>query len=206
MRTWGSAAAVIAAVRDDAAAEGERLERAADAALAALRSAAVPAPDVPDAAPRVASARRAAAELLADEDWQDTVDAAADRDAWIAAVAQQGRRAFATAPDALAWTAALAGEAVRQLPGSACVVTVPAGLSPAPDDAWRLALEASTGRQITLERGPFPAGCIARTPDARVTFDNRLEAREERMRTEWRAALARIYETAVADANVLEPA
>jgi vacuolar-type H+-ATPase subunit E/Vma4 len=206
MKAWGSAAAVIAAVRDDAAVEAERLERAADAALAALRRAAVAASDAPDLAPRVASARRAAAELLADEDWQDMVDAAADRDAWIASIAQQGRRAFATAPEALAWTAALACEAVRQLPGSACVVTVPAGLSPAPDEAWRLALEASTGRQITLERGPFPAGCVARTPDGRVTFDNRLEAREGRMRTRWRAALARIYEAAVADADVLEPA
>lgn len=206
MKTWGSAAAVIAAVRDDAAVEGEHLERAADAAVAALGSAAVASAEGPDPASRLASARRTAAELLADEDWQDTVDAAADRDAWIASVAQQGRRAFATAPDALTWTAALAREAVRQLPGSACVVTVPAGLSPAPDEAWRLALEASTGRQIALEHGPFPAGCLARTPDARVTFDNRLEAREDRMRTRWRAALARIYEMAVADADVLEPA
>ena len=122
-------------------------------------------------------------------------------------VAQQGRRALAPRPDALAWTAALAREAVGQLPGSACIVTVPAGLSPAPDEAWRLALGSGDRQDRSRSSaGAFAAGCLARTPDGRVTFDNRIEAREERTRTEWRAALARIYETAVAAADVMEPA
>ena len=205
MKTWGGTAAVIAALRDDAAAEAERLERDADAAWAALATAAA-IPDAPDAAPRIAAARRAAAERQADEDWQDAVDAAADRDAWIASIAQQGRRALGATAGVREWTAALAREAVGQLPGSACIVTVPAGLSPAPDETWRLELEAATGKQIALERGAFAAGCLARTPDGRVTFDNRIEAREDRTRAAWRAALARIYETAVAAADVMEPA
>jgi hypothetical protein len=206
MKAWGSTAAVIAALQDDAAAAGERLEREADTALAALQAAGAATPDAPDPEPSLAAARRAVADLRADEDWQDAVDAATDRDAWIASIATQGRRTFAAAPEALAWTAALAREAVRQLPGSACVVTVPAGLSPAPDEGWRVALEASTGRQITLERGSFDSGCVARTPDGRVTFDNRIEAREARMTTEWRGALARIYQTAIARPYVMEPA
>ena len=204
VKTWGGTAAVIAALRDDAAAEAERVERDADAALAALGTAAIAIPDAPDPAPRIAAARRAVAEAQADGDWQDAVDAAADRDAWIASIAQQGRRVLGAAERTDDWTAALAREAVRHLPGPACIVTVPS-VSAAPDDAWRVALEAATGKQITLERGAFAAGCLARTPDGRVTFDNRLEAREDRLRTEWRAALARIYEAAVAAADVMEP-
>lgn len=206
MRAWGSAAAVIAALRDDAAAAVERLEREADAALTALRAAAGTPPDAPDPAPRIAAARRTVADLEADQDWQDAVDAAADREAWIGSIVQQGRRGLAAAPDALAWTAALAREAVRSLPGAVCVVTVPASLIPAPDESWRLALEKATGKPITLELGPLSAGCTARTPDGRVTFDNRIDAREARTLTEWRAALARIYEAAIAQAAVMEPA
>jgi hypothetical protein len=205
VKTWGSAASVIAALRDDAAAEMARLERESDAAVA--RAGALPAPAGPAApSPRVPAARRAAADLLADEDWQDTIAAAEDREAWMAGVVARGRAAAAAAPDALAWTAALAREAIARLPGTACIVTVPEALVPAAADAaWRGALERSAGRAITIEGGAFAAGCIARTTDGRVAFDNRAEAREARTATRWRAALARVYESAVADAAVPEP-
>ena len=203
MRTWGSRAGVIAALRDDAAAEMERLEREADAALARLRTATAPLITAPDPAPRLAVARRAAADAEAAEDWEDIVSASADRDAWIATVTDEGRRAVMNAPDLVAWTGSLAEEAVRALPGAAAVIAVPAGLLPRIDEQWRRSVEPRTQKTVTLEPGDFACGCVARTPDGKVTFDNRVEARERRTVSEWRPVLARLYEAAVADVAAL---
>lgn len=200
MRAWGSAAAVIAALRDEAAADIERLEREAAAELEAIRAATGPVDAAPDAEARLSAARRAAAEHEADEDWQDTVGVATDRDAWIGAIVQQGGRVLATAPDAASWTAALAREAVAALPGDACVLVIPAALAGALGDGWRVALEHATGTRVTVEPGPLSAGCVARTPDGRVTFDNSLEARQRRVHAAWRRALARLYDAATAEA------
>jgi hypothetical protein len=199
MKSWGSAAAVVAAVRDDAAAECERLERETAAALEALaRAAAVPAGEGGGrAAERLDTARRTAADADAAEDWEDTVSTASDRDAWINAVAAEGRRAIATGPDAQAWLERMAREAAAELPGDACIVTVPAAQL-AGADAWRTRVAADLKKTVRLEAGDVAAGCIARTLDGRVTFDNTVEARERRARTEWRTAVAHVYDEAIA--------
>jgi hypothetical protein len=196
MRAWGSAAAVIAALRDDAAAERERLERESASVLEALSADVAPrTPECDDAAgsDRVDVVRRANAEADAGEDWEDVVAAAADRDAWISAVAEAGRRAIAAAPDAQGFLARLTREAVFELPGDEAIVALPSALV-ADAEAWRGAIERDTRKRLAFEAAPFAAGCIARTPDGRVTFDNTVEARERRSRTEWRTAIARLYE------------
>ena len=200
MRTWGSAAAVVAAVRDDAAAERERLERETAAALEDLaRSIAAPPAtgSSTGGGDRLDTVRRAAGEAQAAEDWEDTVSAASDRDAWITAVAAEGRRAIATGPAAWAWLERVTREAVAELPGDACVVTIPAAQL-ADADSWCRSVGADLKKSIRLEAGDISAGCLARTPDGRVTFDNTVEARERRARTEWRTAIARLYDEAVA--------
>ena len=200
MRTWGSAAAVAAAVRDDAAAERERLERETAEALEALTrptGAPMAAAGSGEGAERLDAVRRGAAEAEAAEDWEDTVSAASDRDAWITAVAAEGRRAIATGPEAQAWLERVTREAVAELPGDACVVTVPSA-QVAGADAWRARVAADLKKTIRLEPGDLIAGCVARTPDGRVTFDNTVEARERRSRTEWRTAIARLYDEAIA--------
>ena len=204
MKTWGSAAAVIAALRDDAAAEIERLERESAIALERMRSASA-ATVIPADGERLAAAQRTIADLEMDEDWQDVVAAAADRDAWISAVAARARRAIADAPDAVAWTAAMAADAIRQLPAPDCILTVPAALRPYLDDGWRAALSTATGKTIVIEDGPFAAGCLARTADGRVSFDNRTEAREARTLAQWQASVADLYERAVSEATVETP-
>jgi hypothetical protein len=200
MRAWGSAAAVAAAVRDDAAAERERLERETAAALEGLaRSITAPSAAAPSAGggDRLDTARRVAGEAEAAEDWEDTVSGASDRDAWITAVAADGRRAIATGPEARAWLERVTREAVAELPGDACVVKVPAAQL-ADAASWCESVGADLKKSIRLEAGDISAGCIARTPDGRVTFDNTVEARERRARTEWRTAIARLYDEAVA--------
>ena len=200
MRAWGSAAAVVAAVRDDAAAERERLERESAAALDALAGDAqahTADSQRETALDRMDAVRRAIAEADAAEDWEDTVAAASDRDAWIASVAEQGRRAIATGADAQAWLERVTREAVAELPGDACVVQLPASLASAAE-AWRPAVERDARKHLVFEPAALTAGCIARTPDGRVTFDNTVEARERRSRTEWRTAVARLYDQALA--------
>lgn len=198
MRAWGSAAAVVAVLRDDAAAERERLERESASALAALSAdAGTRRPDGEDGvgAERIDAVRRANADADATEDWEDTVAAAADRDAWISAVAEAGRRAIAAAPDVQALLERLTREAVLELPGEDCMVTVPAALA-AGAEMWRVVVERATGKRLVFDPGTIAAGCIARTRDGRVTFDNTIEARERRTRTQWRTAVARLYDEA----------
>lgn len=203
MRAWGSAAAVVAALRDDAAAERERLERESARALEALSAdAAARPPEDAAGADRLDAVRRANADADAAEDWEDTVAAAADRDAWISAVAAAGRRAIAEAADVQALLERLTREAVLELPGLDCIVTVPAALAPGAE-AWRAAVERDAGKHLVIEAGAISAGCVARTPDARVSFDNTIEARERRTRTQWRTAVARLYDEA-RDAVVAE--
>lgn len=198
MRTWGSAAAVIAALRDDAAAERERLERESATVMeASSADASAPKPEAEEetGSDRMEAVRRANAEADAGEDWQDTVAAAADRDAWISAVAEAGRRALATAPDGQRRLERLTREAVCELPGDDCIVAVPAALV-AGAEVWRGQVERDTRKRLVLEPAAFAAGCIARTRDGRVAFDNTIEARERRSRTEWRTAIARLYDAA----------
>jgi len=197
MRAWGSPAALIAALRDEAAAEIERLERDSALAMDGLRAPATASMAPADADARLAAARRLAADAEADEDWQDVVATATDRDAWIAEIVRRGRAAIATAPDVESWTATLAREAVEALPGDACVLVLPGSIAPRFGDAWREALERQTGKRIAIEVGTLAAGCCARTPDGRVAFDNSLEARERRAQTAWRAELAKRYDAAV---------
>jgi vacuolar-type H+-ATPase subunit E/Vma4 len=198
MKAWGSAASVMAAIADDAASEIERLEHAADETIARRHANQTGVPAPVDPGPRLAMARRGAAELDLEQDWQDALAAARDRDEWIAAVIEAGRATLATAGDSVEWTAALVVEAVRQLPaGASVVVAVPAAIRRATDDAWRSALENRTGRSLVFEDGRFSAGCTVRTADGRVSFDNRVDARAARTETAWRTALVRRYDAAV---------
>lgn len=208
MRSWGSAAAVIAALEEDAAAEIERIEKEAADAVRALRGDASHGVTNPDAEPRAAAARRAAADAEADEDWQDTQAAIADREAWIVDVIERGRHAIAALADADAaavWMEELAREAAGELPGDACVVQAPASLAARLDDRWRRALEASLERRIAIEFGRPSAGVIVGTPDGRVSFDNSVEARERRTATWWRSKIAALYDAAVRKPAVEQP-
>jgi hypothetical protein len=199
VKTCGSAAAVIAALNDDAAAERERLERESSEAIEMLSHARDTnmAPGPPD--DRMAAARRACAEADAAEDWEDTVASASDRDAWIGAVAAAGRRALASGPGAASWLERVVREAASTIPGDACVVAIPAAML-ADVEAARGAVERDLRKRITLEAASLTAGCIARTPDGRVVFDNSVEARERRTHVAWRTAVARLYDEAVAAA------
>lgn len=199
MKTLGSVAAVVAAIREEANAEIERLEQEAAAEIAVFARPRAAAPR-PERDPRVAAARARARDEDSQEEWNAGLQDLQDRERWMNAVMAAGRQAFAGTSDHPAvrrLIGALVMEGVAHLPPGACIVVVPAGIAAGLDDVWRRKMSARTGRPLTVESGPLAAGCIVRLVDRPMAYDNSLEARERRTQVEWRAALARVYADAV---------
>ncbi|MEW6321092.1 MAG: V-type ATP synthase subunit E family protein [Acidobacteriota bacterium] len=198
MRTAGSPAAVMAAMRDEAAAEVDRVEQEAAARVGALeRALAELTVEAPDRDRRLARARAAAGERMARE---DDLDARADldvRERWMAAVAARGRQLLESR-DAAARRRVLtrlAVEALARVPGSTAVLELAACDLAAVDLAWREAVTRESGKQgVELVAGKIGGGCVARTPDGRAAYDNSIEARIDRFLPECRAALGAVFE------------
>jgi vacuolar-type H+-ATPase subunit E/Vma4 len=199
MKTLGSVAAVVAAIREEANAEIERLEHETAAEIASLARPHTAAPG-PESDPRIEAARGRAREEDSQEEWNAGLQDLQDRERWMNAVVAAGRQAFAGTsdqPGARRLIGALVMEAVAHLPAGACVVVVPAAIAAGLDEGWRGEMSARIGRQLTVESGSLAAGCIVRLADRPMAYDNSLEARERRTQVEWRAALARVYADAV---------
>jgi len=182
MKPMGSVAAVVAAMRDDASVEVERLEQ--DAAAQAGRIASRPKAETgdPDADARVLAARREAAEMRAREDWADARAMLEAREQFLQEVVAEGRRKLAIDEDTSnrrAWLAKLVREGTERLGGGEVVIEV------APADA-PLVAHARGSAEVRL-------GCIVRAADGKSWFDNRIEERERRFEPAWRALLGRTY-------------
>lgn len=123
---YGSAESVIAAIRDEATAEVERVERAASAEIDALG---VVEPFVVcDREQRLAAARREARERIAQEEWQGRRAVIEQREQWIARVIARGRELLAKSDiqplihDAVAHLPPVPYEIARP-PGGGVIVT-----------------------------------------------------------------------------------
>jgi vacuolar-type H+-ATPase subunit E/Vma4 len=196
-------AAVVAAIREEAAAELDRLARQAVTARAALSIERDRPIDIADRDRRLAEARARAQRNEDDESWQDTLDDLQERDRWIAHVAAAGRASLTSGADdwTRTWMAELVCEAAQALPAGACTIVVPAARLELFDHRWRAQLEARTGRALAVEAGSLAAGCVVRLADRPIAYDNSLDARERRMHAEWRSALARVYDELIGGAD-----
>jgi vacuolar-type H+-ATPase subunit E/Vma4 len=117
---YGSSASVIASIRDEASAEVERLEKSAAGEVARLRQeAATTSVAITDRDIRIAAARRAVAERLAQEEWESRRAIIEQREAWITQVVARGREILLELPA----SDALVNEARAQLPPGHAVVT-----------------------------------------------------------------------------------
>jgi vacuolar-type H+-ATPase subunit E/Vma4 len=202
MKPLGSVAAVIAAIREDASAEAEMLDRQAQTEVERLR--ALEADDVvtiPDRERRLTAARQESQARLAQEDWEDTRQAVADRERWISRAVELGRHQLADPGDVQARRdrlAVLAHEAISRLPGRVCELVVPEADVALLGPQWRRAVADEAGRDdVRVTGGALEGGCIARTPDGRATFDNSYAARAGRFEAAWRSALAEVFEQAL---------
>jgi vacuolar-type H+-ATPase subunit E/Vma4 len=202
MKPLGSVAAVIAAIREDAVAEAETIEGGAQAAIERIRSS--DATDVvtfPERERRLAAARQQAQARLAQEDWEDTRAAVAEREAWLARAVALGRQQLAEFADVqtrCGRLAILAREGLARLPGSPCEIVVSEADVPLLGPEWRRAVAEATGRDdVRVMAGPLEGGCLLRTSDGRASFDNSYAGRDRRLQARWRSALAALYERAV---------
>ena len=128
MQTLGSPASVIAAIREDAAAEAERIQEAAASELASIRADGASAEvAIADREERLAAARRETGERIAKQEWEARRAVIEQREEWIGRVVAKARERWGALDPAR--VAALVQEARAHLPDGAfqvdgCVVTV----------------------------------------------------------------------------------
>jgi vacuolar-type H+-ATPase subunit E/Vma4 len=201
MKPLGSVAALLGAIRGDADALLEQKRQQLDEELARIaRGDAVSPRAAPDRARRIAAARRTAHDRIGQENWRDTRELLEERERWIERVAAEAQRVLTErerGSEARAELERLAREAIRRLPGDCFEIAVSEQSAGLLDEAWCRQLATACGkREIRIARPEErpAAGCVIRTCDGRISFDNSLKARAARLEPQWRAALARLYD------------
>jgi vacuolar-type H+-ATPase subunit E/Vma4 len=183
MQTLGSPASVIAAIREEADAEVERIEQAAAAELASLRAGAASASvAIADREERLAAARRTNEERIARQEWEGRRAAIEQRETWIQRVVAKAHESWAHGEPATRKEQlnALIRNARSRLPAGACEVAVSA------DDQ-----ELVDAPDASVVTAPIAGGCIVTIGN--TSFDDSLEARSRRLEPEWRNALSGMY-------------
>jgi vacuolar-type H+-ATPase subunit E/Vma4 len=195
VRTLGSVPAIVAAIHEEAAAEAEAVKREA-AALAAEPARADEEVVLAGRDKRLAEARRSARERLAREDWEDARQALELREQWMARVVAAAHHRLAASGASREELGALTREAVVHLPGGPVVLVVSPDSAPLADRAWLDAVGAvrpGAALHVVANPGAPAWGCVARTEDGRVAFDNTLAARSRRLERTWRVALGKVW-------------
>ena len=177
METLGSVPSVVAASRDEAAAEVEKLER--DAPKIAVEPVVIG-----DRESRIAAVHRENRERIAQQEWDARRAIVEQREAWIARVRAAARERWSDRD----WLE-LAKEALERIPGDDCTLCHPERSEGTGGRGG--SLEKLTGKKITFKPAPLSGGCIVTSGG--VTFDNTFEARELRLESEWRRALSALY-------------
>ena len=199
MKTFGSVASLVEAVREEVEAEAARIRR--DAAETEERERAAAARErieLPDRDERLSEERRKAAELLAREDWSDRREALERREAFASAAARLGLERLAGGPesDRAEALGRLAREAIERVPGEVLEIAVGAADAALLTEAFRSELARGAGRRevrLSAERLETAGGCVVRTADGRASFDDTFEARARRFEAAWRSAVAEIH-------------
>jgi vacuolar-type H+-ATPase subunit E/Vma4 len=181
MQTLGSPASVVAAIREEANAEVERMEEATAAELAVIRAQSASAGvAIADREERLAAARRTEEERVAKQEWQGRRAAIEQREQWIQRVVGSAQERWTGGDASKRHVAlhALVREARSRLPHGPCEVAVRDGdVVDIPD--------------ARVTAAPIAGGCIITAGD--VSFDNSFEARSRRLEPEWRSALSGMY-------------
>ncbi len=182
MQTLGSVASMIAALREDAAAEAEHIEQTLNAEVTAIREEATAlSVAIPDRDLRLAAARRQNDERLAHQEWEGRRMALEQREAWIARVVEKARQERRCD---LGQLKALVREALQTIGATECQVALA-------ERDRQLVDPALFGAGVQLTTAPIAGGCIVSAGD--IVFDNSFEARSRRLEPEWRNTLSEAY-------------
>ena len=201
MKPLGSVAAVVAAVREDAQAEVDAVERDATEAVARFEDGPGASAPGPEHAAAIVAARERARTRIAQEDWEDTRAALDERESWIAEVEALGRkrllnarsngRSYQARQQALV---RLAVEGISRLPSGPVVIVVTADDAALLDETVRQHIERDNSSPITVVTRDVGGGCIIQSADGRAVFDNTYDARIDRLQAQWRSSLLDLYE------------
>jgi vacuolar-type H+-ATPase subunit E/Vma4 len=199
MTGWGSVESIVAAIREEARAERDRLDAETAATIARLREEDNQTPvAVPDGDARIEAARRQARERAAEEHWADRQLALESRERWMARAVALGLERLRTADAARRREDLLdlAREAAARVGGPAIdIVVAPADLALA-DPTWRDQVAATISAAVTVAADPaVTGGCIARSADGRLNYDNTFAGRTRRFEGAWRSALSELLES-----------
>ena len=178
MQSLGSPASVIAAIREDAEAEAERLRESTESEVSAIRSEAGSMNvAIADRDERLVAARRANAERIAAQEWAGRRAVIEQREQWMQLVVAKAQEGWTCDGDQLH---ALIREARARMPAGVCEIAVSAA------DRQRIRVP-----DAKVSVAPIAGGCIVTVGD--VSFDNSFEARSRRLEPEWRSALSGMY-------------
>lgn len=183
MQTAGSPASVVAAIREEAAAEAERIQETAAAELAAIAAAAAAAGvAIADREERLAAARRENEERLAKQEWEGRRTSIEQREEWIRRVVAKAQAMWSEGEEKERRERlnALLREGLSRMPPGACRVGV--------SEADRNLVDAA---DVEIAAAAIAGGCVLSIGN--VSFDNSFEARARRLEPEWRGALSRMY-------------
>lgn len=179
MQSLGSVASIVAAIREDAAAEADHIDEGTAAEIAAIRAeGTTTSVTISDRQARLAAARSESAERLARQEWEGRRKSIEQREAWIGRVIAAAREERRTDPAQLM---ALIAEALNNIATPQCEVAV----------AQRDLPLVRAGKKYRVTAAPIDGGCIVTTKD--LIFDNSLEARARRLEPVWRKALSEVY-------------
>ncbi len=204
MKTLGSAASVAAAIRDEAAQRVEEIDRRAKEAVQMLASAAGEiGDDTVERTTQLAGANRLARERLARDEWNDQRTGLEAREQWIQGVRDEGMRRLSILDDEARREdlARMAQDALLRIPALDCEVLLNDADRRLVGISWIDEMSRITGKntvRVAATDRPMTGGCIVRSADGKMSFDNSFEARAQRLESVWRAALGQLYEKAVA--------
>jgi vacuolar-type H+-ATPase subunit E/Vma4 len=170
---------MVAAIREDADAEVQRIEETTAKELAAIRDeGSGVSVAIPDREERLTMERRANDERLAKQEWEGRRAAIERREEWMQRVVAKAREQWPCGNAAR--LDALVREARSRMPRGACEIGVCA--------RDRDLVDVADANVVTA---PIAGGCVVTSGD--VSFDNSFEARSRRLEPEWRSALSGMY-------------
>lgn len=173
---------MIAAIREDAQAEVERIDQETAKEVAAIRAEEQSVSTaVPDREQRLAAARRGNQERIAQQQWEGRRAEIEQREAWIARVVATARERWSCTPAQLT---ALVREALQTIEADAYDVAVAARDRDTIDPA-------KFKEKIRVRTTDIGGGCIVTAGN--TVFDNSFDARAHRFEDAWRKALSEVY-------------
>ncbi len=182
MQSLGSVASIVAAIREDASAEADRLDEATAKEIEAIRAEGTAASvAVPDRQARIAAARAENEERVARQEWEGRRRTIEQREAWIERVTAAARTSWHADRAQLT---ALIREALETIDAAEVEIAVAENDRPMVD-AKKL------GRKVRLTSAAIGGGCIV--TGGNLVFDNSFEARARRLEAVWRKALSGVY-------------